>query len=211
MAKQSTIVSFTFCILCTLTFSVLADGESDHVLPSRASIGYFNFALRDSAMKERVYQTEANWTSWYTFMNFTFTSWAQNLEDSEVDFEDNEEFKVRAFANVANISSENIEVLLKDSKDDYAAALQSYKNDSQRLWTDNRTDLLDKVLDRTLSEFGYLEHNWLAAYAGVGLPVKCSEQVNQAISGMNEWEKTGMSAANTLMALLPTFLAFGNL
>ncbi|RDW63316.1 hypothetical protein BP6252_10861 [Coleophoma cylindrospora] len=50
-----------------------------------------------------------------------------------------------------------------------------------------------------------------AALMGVGKTVSCSENINIVLSTKNEWAKAGSSAATTLMALLPTFLAFGSL
>lgn len=79
------------------------------------------------------------------------------------------------------------------------------------MWGSNLTDLADQVLYRIEDEYEYLYYKSLASYAGVGSPVRCSPQIERMLTGMSEWEKTGMAAATTLMALLPTFLAFGNL
>ncbi|KAF2198661.1 hypothetical protein GQ43DRAFT_148828 [Delitschia confertaspora ATCC 74209] len=46
---------------------------------------------------------------------------------------------------------------------------------------------------------------------GMGKSVPCSEYINEVINSKDEWEKMGSQAATTLMTLLPTFLAFGNL
>lgn len=69
--------------------------------------------------------------------------------------------------------------------------------------------------------FSYLETIWNissateyfmhGAYLGVGSSSTCSEHVNDVLANADEWAKMGGSAATTLMALLPTFLAFGNL
>jgi hypothetical protein len=51
----------------------------------------------------------------------------------------------------------------------------------------------------------------IGAYMGVGQTVSCSSFVDDVLSNKDEWSKAGSSAATTLMALVPTFLAFGNL
>lgn len=51
----------------------------------------------------------------------------------------------------------------------------------------------------------------IGAYMGVGQTVKCSSHIDDVLSNKDEWSKAGSSAATTLMALVPTFLAFGNL
>ena len=51
----------------------------------------------------------------------------------------------------------------------------------------------------------------LSAYSGVGWRTSCSHHVDEVLENMSEWNKAGSSAAITIMALLPTFLAFGNL
>lgn len=49
------------------------------------------------------------------------------------------------------------------------------------------------------------------ALMGIGWTVECSDAINTVLESKDEWAKAGSAAATTLMALLPTFLAFGNL
>lgn len=51
----------------------------------------------------------------------------------------------------------------------------------------------------------------LGSLMGVGKNVACSRKINEVLTEKDEWAKAGSSAATTLMALVPTFLAFGNL
>ena len=79
---------------------------------------------------------------------------------------------------------------------------------SDRLWAFDYTSYyLDVIYNLILATHYYR----LGAFAGVGWPVFCSEQVDNVLENLSEWDKAGSNAVITLMALLPFFLAFGNL
>jgi hypothetical protein len=83
--------------------------------------------------------------------------------------------------------------------------------DRTDLWYDEYVDLSSTYLDAIWNTSAILDYYWVAAYMGIGRSVKCSHQINEILAETDEWENAGASAATVLMALLPTFLAFGNL
>jgi hypothetical protein len=83
--------------------------------------------------------------------------------------------------------------------------------DRTDLWYDEYVDLSSTYLDAIWNTSAILDYYWVAAYMGIGRSVKCSHQINEILAETDEWENAGASAATILMALLPTFLAFGNL
>ena len=81
---------------------------------------------------------------------------------------------------------------------------------------ENKT--MDGSFDLTFFYWSSLAYYWMSIeywswgfIYGVGRTVECSKRVDDIIKTKSEWEKLGSGAATTLMALVPTFLAFGNL
>jgi hypothetical protein len=190
-----------------LHFSALALAK-ERDPPFRVNIGYFKFPLNDPEIKDRILQTDRNVTIWEDLYQATLRYW-QNNEQPRPD--DEEEDAIRQFANDSAINHKELEVLLERAKVDYDTELKAWGNDAQKLWDDNQTDLSEKFLDHIEEEFNILHTQRLAAFAGVGASVDCSVHIDSILDQMSEWEKAGMSVASTLMALLPTFLAFGSL
>lgn len=65
----------------------------------------------------------------------------------------------------------------------------------------------DATLNATIQTFYHV----YGPYMGLGMNTACSEYINEVLSDKDEWAKMSSSAATTMMALLPTFLAFGHL
>ena len=108
-----------------------------------------------------------------------------------------------------NDANNSMEAVIKD-------ALRMTEARGNRTWAeqyvlDNDDDFvwyyLDAINNMSTSVFYYK----LGAYMGVGQTVTCSSFIDDVLSNKDEWSKAGSSAATTLMALVPTFLAFGNL
>lgn len=176
--------------------------------PFRVDIGHFSFPLNDPEIQSRVRQTMKNLTIWENIRTFT-----HKYHDSknQANPDDVEKDAIRQFANDSKIDNKELEVLLERARKSYDTQLATYGNDSQRLWKEKKSDLSAKFLDEIEGEFMNLHHQQLAAFAGVGSKLDCSLHIGAMLDQMTEWEKSGMAAATTLMALLPTFLAFGNL
>jgi hypothetical protein len=200
---------YALSILFCLT-AVFAKDREDRF---QVDIGFFRFPLNDPRIENRVLETERNLTAWGDIYELTHNYWISN-RDTVLDEplpNDVEEEKLRQFAGDTQVDVEEFSTVLGRAKASYDEALLSWNNDSRDLWQDNQTDLSDKFLDEAFEEFKNLEHERLAAWAGVGSSVDCAEHINRILQDMDEWEKAGMAAATTLMALLPTFLAFGSL
>lgn len=176
--------------------------------PFRIDIGYFRFPLNDPDIESRVLQTERNKTFWEDLYRLTHDYW-QGAKEPRPD--EDEIASLRGFGNESKVEEKELEVLLERAKESYDATLANFGNDSIRLWEHNKTDLSEYFLNEIDEEFKLIHHQYLMAWAGVGSEVDCSEHINNMLDQMDEWEKAGMAAASTLMALLPTFLAFGNL
>lgn len=101
--------------------------------------------------------------------------------------------------------------LLERANATYFEQLKGFSFNETALFNDSFDDLainyVDAVENFSISTFYYT----LGAYMGVGKSVECSFHINEVLKVTDEWEKLGSTAATTLMALLPTFLAFGNL
>lgn len=194
-------------VLAAIQFPQLACAK-ERQPPFRINIGYFRFPLNDPDIESRVLQSERNVTLWEKLYDLTHNYWQQNKQalpdDVEID-------ALRGFGNESKVEKKELDVLLERAKESYDANLASFGNDSQKLWQHNQTDLSEKFLGEIDEEFKMIHHQYLMAWAGVGSAVDCSEHINNMLDQMTEWEKAGMAAASTLMALLPTFLAFGNL
>lgn len=176
--------------------------------PFRVNIGYFKFPLNDPEIEDRILQTERNVTLWENLYQATLRYWHNNKLPRP---DDEEEDAIRQFANDSAINHKELETLLERAKVDYDAELKKWGNDALKLWNASDTDLSEKFLEHIEEEFNILHHQRLAAFAGVGSAVDCSADIDAMLDQMSEWEKTGMAVASTLMALLPTFLAFGSL
>lgn len=207
MARSRVRFAVAFCVLAPSFVGMAAARDP----PFRVNIGYFKFPVSDPEMKARVERVENNITAWDDFYDATLDYWLANWNNTQPLPEDTEETALRRFANKTKVDVEDFGTILQQAKDGYATDLRAQNNDPQQLWEFDGTDLSEKVLDVTEEEFKFLHHERLAAYAGVGSPVDCSVHIDRMLDGMSEWEKAGMAAASTLMALLPTFLAFGNL
>lgn len=195
--------------LCALACAFLFVHARD--TPSRISIGHFKFPLNDPDIDERVQLVRDNITAWNNFYASTVEYWDSRYNDEQTPSIEEEIAQLQIFANESKVGSEEFSTLLQKAENDYYAQLRAFNNDSSRLWREEQSDLSDKVLFGVEDEFEFLDHVWLTAYAGVGSSVDCAAHINFMLSNMTEWEKSGMAAASTLMALLPTFLAFGNL
>ena len=105
----------------------------------------------------------------------------------------------------------DFESVLDRANGSYQKTLADWKRNATNLYLQEGTDLSDKFMAEALERYFFLDYAALAAWAGVGRSVECADRISSVLKDMDEWEKAGMQAATTLMALLPTFLAFGNL
>ncbi|KAF1997733.1 hypothetical protein P154DRAFT_605196 [Amniculicola lignicola CBS 123094] len=199
-------------ILSTLQFptSILAINPEG---PPRVNIGYFKFPpLNDEIILRRVREVENNLTAWEGLFTSALEFYINNTEIENGPSDDVEEDQLRQLATDQNISSSELEVLLERARTGYNAELRDPANASTQLWfNDSRPDLSEHFLIGMAEDFDYLYYEELSMYAGIGSHVDCSPYIDQKLKKMSEWEKAGMNAATTLMALVPTFLAFGSL
>lgn len=177
--------------------------------PFSIDVGHFKFPLNDPNIVKEIEQTEANLTQWQKFRNETHTYWFSHDQPLPDDIEIE---ALHKFGEKHQIDQDEVRLLIERAKEEWDAALQAAGNDSTKLWNStHHVDLSEKFLDEIDEEFKYLHHRKLAAFAGVGSPSDCSAHILATLDEMDEWEKSGMAASSTLMALLPTFLAFGSL
>jgi hypothetical protein len=200
------------CYALSILFCFTAVFAKDREDRFQVDIGFFRFPLNDPRIENRVLETERNLTAWGDIFDSTldYLKYNHKVLDEPLP-NDVEEEKLRQFARDTQVDMEDFGTVLGRAKASYDEALLSWNNDSRGLWRSNETDLSDKFLEEAYEEFKNLEHERLAAWAGVGSSVDCAEHINRILKDMDEWEKAGMAAATTLMALLPTFLAFGSL
>ncbi|KAF2739839.1 hypothetical protein EJ04DRAFT_604311 [Polyplosphaeria fusca] len=99
------------------------------------------------------------------------------------------------------------DVLLKSATD---VANKNFEQDKE-YYDATKPDIayyyLDAVANMTEQTYYYI----LGAYMGAGFNSECADQINKVLEEKDEWAKMSSSAATTLMALMPIFLAFGKL
>lgn len=173
-----------------------------------ADVGYFKIPFNDDRIVAKVNAAEKNITDFDCLYGQALDYWF-NREDPLP--EDVEAKQLQDFANNCTIAPDVGENLLTNASKGLHASLAQFNNDSIALWNDSFTDLSEKYLDAIEAEDNNRYYNRIASYMGVGQNVQCSRYIDDALKDAGEWEKAGAGAAATLMALVPTFLAFGNL
>lgn len=178
--------------------------------PQQASVGRFNIKIHDERLP--LEEAVANHTGLIPNLTELFVD---VLEDYYLTYNDEDTPPVEAQSdNITAIARSNLftkyfkynEVLLNASKE---IANSSFEQDKELGFPNPDVTFyyLDAIANMTQQTYYYT----LGAYIGVGVNSVCAEQINQVLADKDEWAKMGSGAASTLMALLPTFLAFGNL
>jgi len=213
LTRRDTVLRFAIIALLTLTHPTSAkQGASSPKKLGETSVGRFKVTITDDRLP--LEQMEKNKTSllpnldnlWFAaddyWSNFT-------LEETPP-----EEEQLRNLSNIAKkelTESEYNEInqfLLDVAKQDASTLYPTYKS----LFPDMpHPDIVASYFDAIVNLSSRTQYYMHGAYLGVGRSSKCSDHINDVLSNKDEWEKMGSSAATTLMALLPTFLAFGNL
>jgi hypothetical protein len=203
------------CILMLLTASNV---QARSVSRFSADIGRFHFPITD----DRILDPHANDT-----FERTLHQLYRDAHDYYDNFDDNQPIEV-----AAPIIDKLAKTYLGPEYKEKADLLHEKANSSLKAMTDealsiavppgNKTWAVEYVL---ANQHDYVYHYLQAindmlatihfykvgAYMGVGQTVSCSSYVDDVLSNKDEWAKAGSSAATTLMALVPSFLAFGNL
>ncbi|KZF23248.1 hypothetical protein L228DRAFT_281988 [Xylona heveae TC161] len=81
-------------------------------------------------------------------------------------------------------------------------------------YNDTQYNLYDKLYDAYSSlwkSYSNVYYAILGDYMGVGIDVKCKDDISNAIAGRSIYDQTGANAATTLMGIIPALLTFGNL
>ncbi|KAJ9636232.1 hypothetical protein H2199_007907 [Coniosporium tulheliwenetii] len=175
-------------------------------------VGNFPIPFHDNRLDGKVAQIEANQTlreNLDTLSWSAFYYWADNFDPNST----SEAIELQALAqrDLPGDDFQHHSSLLEQANATYFEQLKGFSFNETALFNDSFDDLainyVDAVDNFSISTFYYT----LGAYMGVGKSVDCSSHINEVLTVTDEWEKLGSSAATTLMALLPTFLAFGNL
>ncbi|KAK2762617.1 hypothetical protein FQN54_000790 [Arachnomyces sp. PD_36] len=193
-----------------LVLGAIAEKEGAGKRPTDSYVGVFHFSMNDDrlpleeALKNETLRPllDELWLDVYDYWN------TYRYENTPTESEQSTELEKRANALLNNEVYENYSQVLLNASREYASE-----------WTDEKwqetgyphPDLVEGYLgaiyNMTTQTFYYIQ----GAYLGVGKSSGCAKQIDEVLSNKSEWEKMGSSAATTLMALLPTFLAFGNL
>ncbi|KAF2789757.1 hypothetical protein K505DRAFT_365321 [Melanomma pulvis-pyrius CBS 109.77] len=178
--------------------------------PQQASVGRFSIKIHD----ERLPLEEAVANNTGLIPNLT-ELFVNVLIDYYLTYNDENTPPVEAqWDNITAIAQSDLfteffkynEVLLNASKE----VANSFFEQDKKLGYPNPDVTyyyLDAIANMTQQTYYYI----LGAYIGVGVNSACAKQINQVLADKDEWAKMGSGAASTLMALLPTFLAYGNL
>lgn len=179
--------------------------------PQSASVGHFKIKIHD----DRLPLAEA--ISNYTGLMPNLTNLFDTVLDdyyASYDVEDTPPVEVQS-DNITAIAQSNLsaeyfkynEVLLSASKEAANSSFEQDKKNYGNPYPDVTFNYLYAIANMSYQTYYYIH----GAYIGIGMNSACAEQINQVLADKDEWAKMGSGAATTLMALLPTFLAFGNL
>ncbi|EON68449.1 hypothetical protein W97_07659 [Coniosporium apollinis CBS 100218] len=202
-----------FSLLAILTVPGYAnDKDTRERNRFKPHVGNFPIPFHDDRLDGKVAQIEANQTlreNLDTLSWSAFYYWVDNFDPNST-FEATE-LQALARRDLPGDDFRHHSSLLEQANATYFEQLKGFSFNETALFNDSFDDLainyVDAVENFSISTFYYT----LGAYMGVGKSVECSSHINEVLTVTDEWEKLGSSAATTLMALLPTFLAFGNL
>ncbi|KAF2843410.1 hypothetical protein M501DRAFT_985525 [Patellaria atrata CBS 101060] len=181
--------------------------RNDREARFQAAVGNFRIPLNDQRVIDKVKVKEDNLTNFDCLWNKTIEYWL----DNELPQQD-ENSTLFQFANSCSIGeyhnnlTENAERNLT-----WWLELPDYNNDFILLWNERYIDLSERYLTAVENESQNLHYEIMGSYMGIGESVSCSPHIDRILDEASEWDKAGAGAATTLMALVPTFLAFGNL
>jgi hypothetical protein len=201
-------------VLLTLSFPRLPFASShSKSQPARNNVrvGDFPIPLNDDRLKRNITVANDNITEMNCLFNLTLDYWLGNDDPLPIA---NETAALDGFAKECLTIPENSgyhEWALANANQNLTGELAQFNNNETQLWNDSFTDLSAAYLDTLFNGTDWLPFRVVSAYMGVGRNVECSDIINTLLEGAEEWEKAGAAAATTLMALIPTFLAFGNL
>ncbi|CAO2650069.1 Nn.00g013610.m01.CDS01 [Neocucurbitaria sp. VM-36] len=195
------------CVLLALPFVLSQTSKGISNNPQKASVGRFSININDNRL--RLEEAVANQTT----LNPSLAELFFNVLDFYESYNDSQIPSME-------VQSQNLTSLAKTSLSpaDFGKYNQVLLNASSDVANEtiNTEGLpnpdvvgfyLDAIYNMTYQTYYYIH----GAYIGVGQNSECAEQINQVLADKDEWAKMGSSAATTLMALLPTFLAFGHL
>lgn len=194
-------------LLFTLSASLVSAKERKS--RPEVNIGRFKIPFNDPEIEERVVDVAGNITAWDDIWFMTDDAWWER-EDL---LSQNETIDVLyKLGNDSKVSDDDMEKIIQKSKENYDTVLKETGMDPAALWNETFIDFADRFLQTAIDElYPLLQQRKYSSYGGVGANVTCKRWIDEILKDASEWDKAGMSAATTLMALLPTFLAFGNL
>jgi hypothetical protein len=178
---------------------------------SSVRVGDFPIHLNDNRLNQGIEIANENITEMNCLYNLTLNYWLGNEDPQPIA---NETAALNEFAKECLIIPENSGYhswALANANQSLSENLAFFDNNETQLWNDSFTDLSSLYLWTLDNGTEWLPFRLVDAYMGVGRTVECSDIINTLLAGAGEWEKAGSAAATTLMALIPTFLAFGNL
>lgn len=193
-------------LLVGIAHSTFARNEKPKKL-TQASVGRFKITLDDDQLP--LEEMEKNRTSLRPHLAWLWLSawdyWG-NFTDETTPTEEEQVQSLTAFAK-SELSPEEF--------NDFGGKILNHSKENASV-----TPLFDGQPHHDVV-FSFMETVWNmsiatdyfinGAFIGVGARSDCAEAVDEVLSNASEWNKMGSSAATTMMALLPTFLAFGNL
>jgi hypothetical protein len=210
MARITRCLCFLTLGLCMPYFVAAAasKGSKPRGKP-KVRVGNFPIVMDDARLNHNIEVAKQNETEMACLDNETYNYW-YNLDAIPA----NETADMTAIANKCISLPENQgynDWVIANATAEYNRELQPYKGNETALWDYDYTDFSwvygDVVYNGTL----WIPYQIIGAFMGVGKTVPCADQINTVLAGVGPWENAGSAAATTLMALIPSFLAFGNL
>ncbi len=199
-------------VLVLLAFEVQAKKKKEQ---DQIGIGRFRFDISDNKIDlDAIHQNETLLDNLTDLYIDTAVYWFSDPDYITVD-EAYPEIEALAFKYLPSEQNYS-QLLMINANNSWKNAIQNAQanrgNQTLDQWLANKEEdftscYLDEVYNLTQATFFYI----LGAYMGMGKSVDCSDFINTVLEDASEWKKAGSNAATTLMALLPTFLAFGNL
>ncbi|KAF2472614.1 uncharacterized protein BDR25DRAFT_15889 [Lindgomyces ingoldianus] len=179
--------------------------------PHKATIGRFQISIHDDRLnlQEAIANQSSLLVDLYTLFYSALWYW-DSYDDPTVPPESEQTGNLTQFAQ-SNLTRDEYNkysaVLLNASRENAEWLSSKGMPQADFPHPDYVSSYLDAIANMTTQTWYYIH----GAYIGVGANSACAAQIDEVLSNKAEYEKMGSSAATTLMALLPTFLAFGNL
>jgi hypothetical protein len=195
--------------LCTPYLVAAATKGSKGINKADVKVGNFPIVMDDDRLNHNIQVAKQNQTELACIVDAVYTYW-YNLDTPGP----NETADISAIAAGCISLPENQGYnnwAIANATAEYNKELQAFHGNQTAYWDWDYTDFSWVYLMAVYNSSLSVPYEIIGAFMGVGKTVKCANQINTVLAGVGQWEQAGSAAATTLMALIPSFLAFGNL